>query len=360
LTIQTFVYFIAGLVLLVFGADWLVRGASRIAAAWGVSSLVVGLTVVAYGTSAPEMAVSVKAAWLGQSDIGLGNVVGSNIFNVLFILGISAMITPLVVAAQLIRIDVPIMIGISLATYAMALDGNIGRFDGAILFAGAIAYTIVQIRQSRRESAAIQGEFEEGVERQRAPFAGNLGLVVLGIGGLVLGARWLVDSSVVFAQVLGVSELVIGLTVVAAGTSLPEVATSVVAAIRGERDIAVGNVIGSNVFNLLSVLGLSSLISPMGISVAPGVLGFDLPVMLAVAVACLPIFARGACIQRWEGAVFFFYYVAYTTYVVLGAQEHDALPAFSAVMRTFVIPITVLTIALVSWRHWRTPASRRA
>ena len=360
MTILTFVYFIAGLVLLVFGADWLVRGASRIAASWGVSSLVIGLTVVAYGTSAPEMAVSVKAAWLGQSDIGLGNVVGSNIFNVLFILGVSAMITPLVVAAQLIRIDVPIMIGISLLTYAMALDGNIGRFDGAVLFAGAIAYTVLQIRQSRRESAAIRDAFEEGVERVRSPMSANLGLLAVGIGGLVLGARWLVDSAVVFAHVLGVSELVIGLTVVSVGTSLPEVATSVVAAIRGERDIAVGNVIGSNVFNLLSVLGLSSLIGPAGISVAPGVLGFDLPVMIAVAIACLPILARGACIQRWEGAVFFFYYVAYTAYVVLAAQQHDALPAFSAVMRTFVIPITVLTIGLVSWRFWPSSPGHRA
>ena len=241
----------------------------------------------------------------------------------------------------------------------MALDGHIGRLDGALLFAGAVTYTVMQIRQSRRESAAIRDQFDEGLTTARAPVAANLGLVAVGIGALVLGARWLVDSSVVFAQVMGVSELVIGLTIISAGTSLPEVATSVVAAIRGERDIAVGNVIGSNVFNLLSVLGMSALVSPAGIGVAPAVLAFDLPVMIAVAVACLPIFARGACIQRWEGAVFLFYYVAYTTYVVLAAQQHDALPAFGAVMSTFVIPITVLTIALVSWRHWRLPENRR-
>jgi cation:H+ antiporter len=355
---MTVVLFVAGLVLLVFGADWLVKGASRIAAASGVSPLVIGLTVVAYGTSAPELAVSVKAAFVGQADLAVGNVVGSNIFNVLFILGLSALITPLVVAAQIIRIEVPIMIGVSILVYLMSLDGGLGRLDGAVLFAGVVLYTVAQIRQSRKESAAIQAEYAEGAESVgRASLVGSLGWVAIGLVGLVLGSRWLVDSSIVFARVMGVSELVIGLTIVAAGTSLPEVATSVVAALRGERDIAVGNVIGSNIFNILSVLGLSALISP-GIHVDSAVLAFDLPVMIAVAIACLPIFARGARIERWEGGVFFFYYVAYTTYVVLAAQQHDALPLFSTAMQSFVIPLTVLTIALVSWRYTRDPNNR--
>jgi cation:H+ antiporter len=356
---MTIVFFVAGLVLLVFGADWLVKGASRIAAASGISALVIGLTIVAYGTSAPELAVSVKAAWSGQADLAVGNVVGSNIFNVLFILGLSAMITPLVVAAQIIRIEVPIMIGVSVLAYLMALDGGIGKLDGAVLFAGVVAYTVAQIRQSRKESAAVKAELGADVSPDSgASMLTSLGWIALGVGGLVLGSRWLVDSAIVFARVMGVSELVIGLTIVAAGTSLPEVATSVVAALKGERDIAVGNVIGSNIFNILSVLGLSSLVSPSGIPVDSAVLAFDLPVAIAVAIACLPIFARGARIERWEGAVFFGYYVAYTTYVVLAAQQHDALPLFSSAMQWFVIPITLLTLGVVSWQYTRNPTNR--
>jgi cation:H+ antiporter len=358
MSVLTITAFVAGLVMLVLGADWLVRGASRIAAAFGISPLVIGLTIVAYGTSAPELAVSVKAAWAGQADLAVGNVVGSNIFNVLLILGVSALITPLIVAAQVVRIEVPIMIGVSSLVYVMAWDGGLGRLDGAVLFAGVVAYTVMQIRQSRKESAAMQAQYDEATGGRASSTLASLGWVAIGLVGLILGSRWLVDSSIVFARVFGVSELVIGLTIVAAGTSLPEVATSVVAALRGERDIAVGNVIGSNIFNVLSVLGLSSLVSPAGIPVAAGVMGFDLPVMIAVAVACLPIFARGARIERWEGALFLFYYVAYTTYVVLAAQQHDALPLFSTAMQWFVIPLTLLTLAVVSWRFWGNRAGR--
>ncbi len=358
MTIATVVFFVAGLALLVFGADWLVRGASRIAVASGISPLVIGLTIVAYGTSAPEMAVSVEAAWAGQADLATGNVVGSNIFNVLVILGISALITPLVVATQLIRVDVPIMIGLSLLVYLLSLDGVIGGFDGAILFTGAISYTAFLIRQSRRESAASRDEAAADTSTAGSlSIPVNLVWVVVGLGALVLGSRWLVDSAIVFARVMGVSELVIGLTIVAAGTSLPEVATSVMAAIRGERDIAVGNVVGSNIFNILSVLGVAALVSPTGLSVAPALLAFDLPVMIAVAVACLPVFARGARIERWEGGVFFFYGFAYITYVVLNAQRHEALPLFNTAMQWFVIPLTALTIGVVSWRYTHTGAA---
>ncbi len=350
---MTVVLFVVGLGLLVLGADWLVKGASRLAAAFGISPLVIGLTVVAYGTSAPELAVSVKAAWAGQPDLALGNVVGSNIFNVLLILGVSATIVPLVVSSQLIRIDVPIMIGVSALTLLLAGDGSIGRLDGAILFAGAIAYTAFQVVQSRKESAAVVAEYGREFGHKRSSTVTNLAFVGAGLALLVLGSRWLVAGAVAFAQALGVSELVIGLTVVAAGTSLPEVATSILATIRGERDIAVGNVIGSNLFNLLSVLGLSSLVSPAGLPAPAALLRFDLPVMVAVAVACLPIFATGALIARWEGALFLFYYVAYTAYLVLDAQQHDALPAFSAVMEGFVLPLTAVTLAVVAWRSWR-------
>jgi len=353
---MTVVLFVAGLGLLVLGAEWLVKGASRLAAALGISPLVIGLTVVAYGTSAPEMAVSVKSAWAGQPDLALGNVVGSNIFNVLLILGASAIITPLVVSSQLIRLDVPIMIGVSLLTLLLAGDGSVGRLDGAILFALAVAYTVFQIRQSRKESAAVREEYGREFGPSRSATAANLASIAAGLVLLVLGSRWLVNGAVAFAQALGVSELVIGLTIVAAGTSLPEVATSILAAFRGERDIAVGNVVGSNIFNVLAVLGLAGLVAPGGLPAPAALLRFDLPVMVAVALACLPIFASGALIARWEGALFLFYYVAYTAYLVLDAQQHDALPAFSAVMEAFVLPLTGVTLAVVGWRTWRRPA----
>ncbi len=350
--------FVAGLALLVLGAEWLVKGASRLAAALGISPLVIGLTVVAYGTSAPELAVSIKSAWAGQPDLALGNVVGSNIFNVLFILGVSALVAPLVVSSQLVRLDVPVMIGLSGLTLLMARDGSIGRLDGALLFAGAIAYTVFQVRQSRKESAAVRDEYAQEYGRKRSSTAANLAFVGAGLVLLVLGSRWLVNGAVAFAQAFGVSELVIGLTIVAAGTSLPEVATSILAALRGERDIAVGNVVGSNLFNILSVLGLSALVSPAGLPAASALLRFDLPVMIAVAVACLPVFASGSVIARWEGALFFLYYAAYTAYVVLAAQQHDALPAFSAAMQAFVLPLTAVTLAVVGWRAWRERGSR--
>ena len=353
---MTVVLFVAGLGLLVLGAEWLVKGASRLAAALGISPLVIGLTVVAYGTSAPEMAVSVKSAWAGQPDLALGNVVGSNIFNVLFILGASAIITPLVVSSQLIRLDVPIMIGVSLLTLLLAGDGSVGRLDGAILFALAVAYTVFQIRQSRKESAAVREEYGREFGPSRSATAANLAFIAAGLVLLVLGSRWLVNGAVAFAQALGVSELIIGLTIVAAGTSLPEVATSILAAFRGERDIAVGNVVGSNIFNVLAVLGLSGLVAPGGLPAPAALLRFDLPVMIAVALACLPIFASGATIARWEGALFLFYYAAYTAYLVLAAQQHDALPAFSAVMEVFVLPLTAITLAVVGWRAWKRPA----
>ncbi|HEX4937351.1 MAG TPA: calcium/sodium antiporter [Candidatus Kapabacteria bacterium] len=353
---MTLLYLAGGLVLLVLGAEFLVKGASRLAAAAGISPLVIGLTIVAFGTSAPEMAVSVGAAWSGQADLALGNVVGSNIFNVLFILGVSALIVPLVVAQQLVRLDVPIMIVASVATLLMGMDGAIGRIDGLILFAGILAYTVFLIRQSKKESAAVKDEYSQEFGESQGKvgrYALNFVYIAGGLVLLVLGARWLVDSSVAIAQYFGVSELVIGLTIVAAGTSLPEVATSVIASIRGERDIAVGNVVGSNIFNILSVLGLSSVVAPAGIEVAPAALVFDIPVMIGVALACLPIFFTGYIITRWNGALFLFYYVAYTAYLIMAAIHHDALATFGATMLWFVIPLTAITLLALAIRFHR-------
>ncbi len=349
---------LAGLVLLVVGAELLVRGASKLATTLGISPLVIGLTIVAYGTSSPEMAVSIQSSLAGQADIALGNVVGSNIFNVLFILGVSAIAAPLIVAQQLIRLDVPIMIGVSILCMLFSLDGKLNQSDGVILFIGGIVYTGFLIYQSRREqSPEIQAEYAKFGEQDAAPawqkWAINLGLIAAGLVILVLGSRWLVESAIEIARAFGLSELVIGLTIVAAGTSLPELATSLIASLKGERDIAVGNVVGSNIFNILAVLGLSAAVSPNGINVSSAALWFDIPVMIAVAGACLPIFFTGNLITRWEGVVFTVYYGVYTAYLILASSQHDSLPAFSNALLFFVLPITVLTLAIITLREVR-------
>jgi cation:H+ antiporter len=354
--------FALGGVLLVAGAELLVRGASRVAMAAGVSPLVVGLTVVAFATSAPELAVTVGAALSGQADVALGNVVGSNIFNVLFILGVSALITPLVVSRQLVRLDVPIMIAVSLLALVLSLDGHVGRVDGLLLVAGIIVYTAFLIRLSRRETAAAQtadnatgaaARQPEPRPARRASWPLNVALIVAGVVMLVLGARWFVDAAMLTAERLGLSKLVIGLTIVAAGTSLPEVATSVLASIRGERDIAVGNVVGSNIFNILAVLGLGSVLAPDGVAVAPGALTFDIPVMIATALACLPIFFTGYTIARWEGLLFLAYYAVYTVFLILRATEHHAVPALGMAIGLYVLPLTAITLVVLAYRAKR-------
>lgn len=358
MNLVTLLLFAAGLLLLVVGAEALVRGASRLAAAAGITPLVIGLTVVAFGTSTPEMAVSVMAAYGGQAgaDIAIGNVVGSNICNVLLILGLSAVITPLVVSQRLIRIDVPIMIGISFLVLFLALDGMISRVNGLFLFAGIIVYTIFAIIQGRRESAEMQAEYVQEYgepARGRTAIVSNIVFIVAGLAMLVLGSHWLVEGALAMARAFGVSDLVIGLTIVAIGTSLPEIATSVIASIKGERDIAVGNIIGSNIFNILAVLGLASIVAPDGIHVSTAALRFDIPVMIAVAVACLPIFFSGYLIARWEGWLFLVYYGAYTGYLFLQAGKHALLEPFSIIMLLFVIPLTVVTLTVSAWRSYR-------
>lgn len=355
---MTLILFLIGLVLLVVGAEMLVRGASRLALAAGISPLVIGLTVVALGTSSPEMAVSVGGALAGESDIAVGNVVGSNILNVLLILGISALITPLVVHRQLVRIDVPIMIGISAAVWAMGYDGAIGTVDGLILLGAMVGYFALAVRLGRRE-----GVVPEDVPTDRPRGAGQMltqaAIILVGLALLVLGARWLVGGAVALAESLGIDELVIALTVVAAGTSLPEIATSIVAAVRGQRDMAVGNIVGSNILNLVAILGASAVAAPDGLTVQPAVMWFDFPVMVAVALGCAPIFFTGHMIARWEGAVFLAYYVVYTAYVVLLATEHAALHTLQWALVVFAIPITALTLAVTTTRSVKHRLERR-
>jgi cation:H+ antiporter len=293
------------------------------------------------------------SAFKGQADLALGNVVGSNIFNVLFILGLSAIIVPLVVAQQLVRFDVPVMIGISVLVYLLGLDGGLGRIDGIVLFAGVVAYTVFLIVQSRKEtSSEVKSEYDEmvGSKGDAKNWIMNIGLVLVGLAALVGGSKLLVDAAVTIARSWGVTELVIGLTIVAAGTSLPEVAASVVAAVKGERDIAVGNVVGSNIFNLLSVLGLSSIVSPAGIPVSSAALAFDMPVMIAVAVACLPVFFAGYRISRVNGVCFLGFYAAYVVYLIFTATQHEALGTYRSALFYFVLPITAVTLVFISVR----------
>lgn len=344
-------FVVVGLVVLVGGGELLVQGASGLAARVGISSLVIGLTVVAFSTSSPELAVSLGAVLEGQPDLAVGNVVGSNIVNVLLILGASALFLPLTVRAQLIRVDVPVMIGVSVCLLLLSLDGSLSLIDGLILVGGIIAYTAITIVVGRRSSLR-EGE-STGGEANRPVWL----LLVALVGGvtlLVAGARLLVDGAVGIAEGFGVSGLVIGLTVVAVGTSLPELATSLIAVRRGERDLAVGNIVGSNIFNIAAVLGITALVADEGVPVAEAAVALDIPLMVATAIALLPVAFTGMAIARWEGALFLGLYAAFTAYLLLTATEHDALNGYTAVMAWFTLPLVAITlIVLVSYEAGR-------
>lgn len=297
------------LVLLFFGAEWLVRGSAALALRLGVTPLVIGLTVVAYGTSTPELLVSSMAALNGQGDLAVGNVVGSNIFNICVILGLSALVTPLQVKMQLIRLDTPVMIGVSLLFVALFWDFRISRVEAGLLMVAIVAYTVMAVVLARKEvSAEVRAEFAESVPRQPGKLWLDLALIVGGLAVLVVGSWLLVTNAVELARLLGLSEAVIGLTIIAAGTSMPELATSVVAARRKQAEIAIGNVVGSNIYNLLAILGFSGLLSPLH---APNIKALDLSVMLASAVALLPLMWTGFVLKRWEGALLLAAYGGY-------------------------------------------------
>lgn len=352
---MTIVLFLTGLACLILGANLLVRGASRLGLALGISPLVVGLTIVAFGTSSPEMAVSIKAALSNHPDIIIGTCVGSSIFNILFILGLSSLISPLVVSQQLIWYEVPIMIGAHLLLLVLSLNGTIDRWDALILFTCIVIYTLYAIRMGRKESKKIADEYKRALPKKIAaikllPILGQSASVIVGLALCVMGAGWLLDSTIALARSFGISELVIAMTIVSAGTSFPEVATSVVAAIRGEKDIAIGNVVGSNIFNILGIIGAAGLLAPDGIIVAPSALRFDLPIAIAACIACLPIFFSGHKITRWEGILFLVYYITFVAYLILAAKEHASLPIFSAIMVWFVFPLSLVTLAIVVYR----------
>ncbi len=379
--LMTLVLFVLGFVLLTVGAYLLVRGASDLAETLGISRLVVGLTVVAFGTSAPELAVNLQSAWTGQPDIAVGNVVGSNILNILLVLGVAAVIAPLGVHKRLIQLEVPLMIGVSILLLLLSLDGTLSRWEGLLLASGLVFYTIFALIKERKtgeppldaektleesDKGSYSGSEKSGeqisesvrlaprflvpkyLSEKRYNLLIQLIFIIVGLGLLVLGSQWLVNGAVSMAEYFGISKLIISLTIISIGTSLPELATVVIGSLRGEQELVVGNVVGSNLFNILLVLGFTSLVSPIG--VPPEAIVFHMPVMIAVAVACLPIFFTDYLIERWEGGLFLAYYVAYTLYLVLNASQHEALSTFSAVMLWFVMPITVVTLVVFVWQ----------
>jgi cation:H+ antiporter len=340
-------------VLLVAGAELSVRGAVRLAALLRVRPLIIGLTVVAFGSSAPQMAVSLQSAFSYNTDIGVGSVIGGNIFNVLVTLGLSALIIPLRVARELVRIDIPLMIGASLLVCLLAWDHQLGPFEGVILLIGLVAYLLIVLRQSGY--GARHGKvISDPRPRQTGLLLIRLAAMAVGLALLISGSHLLVNSTVVLAADLGLSERIIGLTVIAVSTSLPALVTSLIAAMRGERHIAVGNVVGSNLFNLCGVLGLTALLAPQPLSVSPNALTFDLPIMLGVAVLCLPLMLSAYRITRAEGLLLLALYAAYGLHLVALSTGMALAERLEQVVIWYVLPVLAVFIvytALKAWRH---------
>lgn len=357
-----------GLVVLVVGGELLVSGASSIARRLGMSTLVVGLTIVSVATSAPELAVSVDAVLQGQPDLAVGNVVGSNTANSLLVVGLAALVAPLAVQRRLLRLDLPFMVFLGVALIVLSLDGHLGLVDGLILLTCFVAHIAITVWVGRRDAAAQSGGLAaecQPPDERTAPADAPLPTpkavlyLLLGLAGLVLGANVLVTGAVGVAAAFGVSGLVIGLTIVAVGTSLPEIVSSIAAARRGDAGLVLGNVVGSNIANIGLVLGGPALIpagvtrtpdASAGLSVPAAVVALDAPLMLVAMVALLPVAFTGYAIVRWEGACFVALYSGYVAYVVLAAADHDALGGFTFVMLWFVLPLlAVILIGLVSF-----------
>lgn len=310
--------FLAGLVVVIVGAEFIVRGGSRVAAMLGVSPMILGLTVVAIGTSTPELAVGLTAAAEGNGGLAVGNIAGTNIVNILFILGLSAWIKPLKVQLLSLKLDLPVMVVSALALLWMAWDGVLSRQEGALMVGASVAYTIAMVSLSRRESLPIKQEFAREYSAKNilprvATLQGTVSVLMLaaGIVVVVVGAELLVSGAVDMAQSLGVTDAVVGLTIVAIGTSAPELATTIMATLKNERDIAIGNLIGSSTYNILFILGVTCLATPGGVPVEASLLHVDLPLAALVALLCVPVFASDRLISRKEGAFFVAAYAVY-------------------------------------------------
>jgi len=348
-TLTTILGMLLGLGLLVGGAQLLVRGASALALTLGISPLVVGLTVVAYGTSAPELAVSIRSALSNQTGVVLGNVIGSNTLNILLILGVAAIIRPLLVAPQLLRIDAPILVVLTGLLWFFISDGVLARYEGVIFSALLLGYTYFVVTQSRKETKAVQEQYADEFKDTATPtgkWHWNVLFLLTGLVLLAVGAEFLTGGAVTLAKALGVSDVVIGMTVVAIGTTTPELAACLVASSRGEGDIAAGNAIGSCIFNIVAVLGFGAIVAPQGIVADAQALSFGVPAIFAVACVTLPIFYVGGRIMRWEGAILLLCFAAYTAYLVLSATGSPHLGAFSQMMWWVALPVIAAVILI--------------
>lgn len=300
---------IFGLSILTLGAEGLVRGSASLAIRMGLTPIVIGLTIVAFGTSTPELVVSIGASLNNQADISIGNVVGSNIFNIGIILGLTALLCPVKVSLQIIKQDSPIMIAVSLLAFFLITKGTISRLSGIALFVALITYTVYVIWLAKKEiPAGIDQQFQNGIPSQSKSLFRDLLFIGGGLLLLIAGSHFLVVSAVGIARLFGISEAIIGLTVIAAGTSMPELATSIVAALRRQPDIAVGNIVGSNIFNILGILGVASIVKPLS---ASGITTIDLWVMVAFSIVLLPLLYTNLKLQRWEGGLLLLGYSVY-------------------------------------------------
>lgn len=347
------VQLVIGFGLLIAGAELLVRGAERISVLFGLSPLLVGMTVVAYGTSAPELAINISAIYEvpPRSGLVVGNIVGSNIANILLVLGLTAIVMPLVVPRRLVLTTLPFMLLTCCSVYVVGFDGLISPMEGTAMFVTALLYSIVLFYRERHESKPHAETKAEAARSVIRPLGLNALLLVVGLALLIYGANLLVEACMDIAKLLHVSELVIGLSIVAVGTSLPELATSIVACLKGKRDLAVGNIVGSNIFNILLVLGLCAGLSPDGIVVEAHALEFDIILMIVVAAACLPIFASNFKIDRWEGVLLLAYYIAYIVYLYLSYANEVTATLIERPLLYWVIPL--LVVAALSLMHKR-------
>jgi cation:H+ antiporter len=340
-------WFILGLIALILGAEILVRSSSKLAASLGVSKLVIGLTVVAFGTSAPELAVGIEAGLMNQPDILMGNVIGSNLTNTLLILGLASLIIPLEVHKNLIRFDLPVMITSTLLLILLSLNNIITFWECALLFLSLLIYLYALVRFSGKTRIT-----EEETVKAGSPWKSGL-LSIVGLVMLIFGARWMVESATIFAEKAGVSELLIGLTIVAVGTSLPEIVTSILAAVRGEKDLAVGSIVGSNILNILSVIGISGLFIS-GIPVQESLLQVEYMILMAVSVLCFPIFFTGRRIKRVEGAIFLSSYILYLFYLYFDSITSSFLPSFVQWVLFGFVPVVVLYVIVALINEFKT------
>ena len=310
---------VSGVAILAVGADLFVKGASSVAERFGISQFVIGLVVVGFGTSTPELAVNIGAAINGNTDIAIGNVVGSNIANVAVILGLAALVAPLAVQMRMVRVELPMMIAVSFLLWGLASFGELVRWEGFILLSAFAAFMLYLLKSSKSEPVAVQAEFANENPKTHRSFGWTIGLIVVGLLGLMGGAHICVGAAVTLAKMWGMSELVIGLTIVAIGTSLPELASSVMAAYRGHADIAIGNVLGSNIYNILCVLGITAIITPLP-TTGPTLMWLDIPVMIGFALVLVPMMLMGLKITRGNGALLLGAYAVYVGYLLQLSQ----------------------------------------